>query len=155
MINICDYRGHLRNWRALCGELGIKTDLSRVEREKEIIVRAYEKWGSSMGDHFYGMFAFALYDTEENKYFCLRDQFGTKPFYYYITKDNRLLFGTNISRIIGQEGFVKELNADILNELIDKIVVHHKEKLYGKTYQQVEIYYRFVGELKETVAKAA
>ncbi len=114
MINICDYRGHLRNWRALCGELGIKTDLSRVEREKEIIVRAYEKWGSSMGDHFYGMFAFALYDTEENKYFCLRDQFGTKPFYYYITKDNRLLFGTNISRIIGQEGFVKELNADML-----------------------------------------
>ena len=50
---------------------------------------------------------------------------------------------------------IKKLDAEILNELIDKIVVHHKEKLYGKTYQQVEIYYRFVGELKETVAKAA
>lgn len=114
MIKICDYRGHIRNWRELCSELNIGKDLSREEREKEIVIRAYEKWGREMADHFYGMFAFALFDTEENKYFCLRDQFGTKPFYYYITKDNRLLCGTNISRIIGQEGFVKELNLDML-----------------------------------------
>ena len=59
------------------------------------------------------------------------------------------------TKVIDSYTDIKELNADILNELIDKIVVHHKEKLYGKTYQQVEIYYRFVGELKETVAKAA
>ena len=59
------------------------------------------------------------------------------------------------TKVIDSYTDIKELNADVLNELIDKIVVHHKEKLYGKTYQQVEIYYRFVGELKETVAKAA
>ncbi|MBR6984837.1 MAG: recombinase family protein [Ruminococcus sp.] len=59
------------------------------------------------------------------------------------------------TKVIDSYTDIKELNADILNELIDIIVVHHKEKLYGKTYQQVEIYYRFVGELKETVAKAA
>lgn len=114
MINICEYRGHIRNWRELCRELGIDDKLSRCEREKAIIVRAYEKWGREMADHFYGMFAFALYDTAEDKYFCLRDQFGTKPFYYYVTADNRLLFGTYINQIMGQEGFVKELNADML-----------------------------------------
>ena len=59
------------------------------------------------------------------------------------------------TKVIDSYTDIKELDADILNELIDKIVVHHKEKLNGKTYQQVEIYYRFVGELKETVAKAA
>jgi asparagine synthase (glutamine-hydrolysing) len=114
LINICDYRGHIRNWKALCNELGIESTLSREEREKAIIVKAYEKWGRGMADHFYGMFAFALYDTEKDKYFCLRDQFGTKPFYYYVTSDNRLLFGTYIKDIIGQEGFVKELNIDML-----------------------------------------
>ncbi|MBR0511531.1 MAG: asparagine synthetase B, partial [Ruminococcus sp.] len=72
MINICDYRGHIRNWRELCSELGIDNTLSREEREKVIIVKAYEKWGREMADHFYGMFAFALYDTEKDKYFCLR-----------------------------------------------------------------------------------
>lgn len=114
MIKICDYRGHIRNWRGLCQELGIDTGLSREERENAIITGAYKKWGRDMAEHFYGMFAFALYDTDEDKYFCLRDHFGTKPFYYYITADNRLLCGTNISSIIGQEGFVKELNTDML-----------------------------------------
>ena len=114
MIKICDYRGHIRNWCELCSELGISTALSREEREKEIIVKAYEKWGRDMADHFYGMFAFALYDTDEEKYFCLRDHFGTKPFYYYVTADNKLLCGTNISKIMAQEGFVKELNIDML-----------------------------------------
>lgn len=114
MIKICDYRGHIRNWRGLCEELCIDGTLSREEREKAIIVKAYEKWGREMADHFYGMFAFALYDTENDKYFCLRDQFGTKPFYYYITSDNRLLSGTYIRDIMKQEGFVKELNVDML-----------------------------------------
>lgn len=100
MIKICDYRGHIRNWRGLCEELCIDGTLSREEREKAIIVKAYEKWGREMADHFYGMFAFALYDTENDKYFCLRDQFGTKPFYYYITSDNRLLSGTYIRDIM-------------------------------------------------------
>ena len=114
MIHICDYRGHIRNWRQLCKELEIDNTLSREERERAIIVKAYEKWGREMADHFYGMFAFALYDEAEDKYFCLRDHFGTKPFYYYVTADNKLLFGTNISSIIKQEGFVKELNVDML-----------------------------------------
>ena len=60
------------------------------------------------------MFAFALYDTETGELFCLRDQFGTKPFYYYQTADGRLLYGTMIRDILEQEGFVKELNEDML-----------------------------------------
>ena len=114
MIELKEYRGHIRNWEALCGELSIDTSLSREEREKEIIVKAFEKWGYDIADHFYGMFAFALYDSEKDETFCLRDHFGTKPFYYYETADGRLLYGTNISKIIGQEGFVKELNVDML-----------------------------------------
>ena len=40
------------------------------------------------------------------------------------------------------------MDAAILNELIDKIVVHHKEQAEdGRTFQQIEIYYRFVGKL--------
>ncbi len=114
MINICDYRGHIRNWRDLCSELNINKELPRENREKEIIISAYKKWGKEMANHFYGMFAFALFDTDEKKYFCLRDHFGTKPFYYYITNDNRLLFGTNIRKILEEDGFVKELNVDML-----------------------------------------
>ena len=114
MIEIKEYRGHIRNHYALCTELGISADLSREERETEILIRAYEKWGNNMGEHLYGMFAFALFDTDKEKLFCLRDHFGTKPFYYYVTADNKLLFGNDIRRIMEQDGFVKELNTDML-----------------------------------------
>ncbi len=44
---------------------------------------------------------------------------------------------------------IDRLDAAILNELIDKIVVHHKEVAEdGRIFQQVEIYYRFIGKLE-------
>lgn len=42
---------------------------------------------------------------------------------------------------------IQELNTKILNELIEKIVVHEKEIINGEKYQTVEIYYKFVGIL--------
>ena len=51
-------------------------------------------------------------------------------------------------KVIQQYTTVEKLDAAILNELIDKIVVHHKEQADdGKVYQQIEIFYRFVGKL--------
>lgn len=51
---------------------------------------------------------------------------------------------------------VEKLDAAILNEFIDKIVVHHKEKSDdGRTYQQIEIFYRFVGKLGAMEEQAA
>lgn len=114
MVKVREYRGHIRNWTALCGELSIDPALPREEREKQILTRAYETWGYEMADHLYGMFAFALWDEEEQKLFCLRDQLGTKPFYYYVTADGQLLYGTTIRQIMEQPGFVKELNEDML-----------------------------------------
>ncbi len=115
MITIKTYRGHIRNWEALGKELNLNVSaMTREEREQAIIIKAYETWGKQLADHFYGMFAFALWDDEAQELFCLRDQFGTKPFYYYLTADNQLLYGTFIRDIISQEGFVKELNQDML-----------------------------------------
>lgn len=149
MIEIKEYRGHIRNWEMLCHELEIYEALgngnaterevateaganegvmaasitevpsgnkvmTREEREEAILIKAYEKWGCNMADHIYGMFAFALWDDEEQKLFCLRDQFGTKPFYYYVTEEGKLLYGTTIRQIMDQPGFVKELNEEML-----------------------------------------
>ncbi len=111
MIKILEYRGHIRNWKQLCEELEISV-LTREERETQIISKAYEKWGHDMANHIYGMFAFALDDN--GKIFCMRDQFGTKPFYYYQTVNGNLLFGTTIRKIMEQDGFIKEVNTDML-----------------------------------------
>ena len=85
MLELKEYRGHIRNWKVLCEELKLDASLPREEREKAILPAAYEKWGEKMADHFYGMFAFAIWDSEKDELFACRDQFGTKPFYYYMT----------------------------------------------------------------------
>ncbi len=114
MIELKTYRGHIRNWEALCETLSVDKTLSREAREQAILCKGYEAWGSKLPEHLYGMFAFALWDTDAEKLICVRDHFGTKPFYYYPTADGRLLYGTMIRDIIGQDGFVKELNESML-----------------------------------------
>ncbi len=114
MIELKKYSGHIRNWISLCNELNIDNTLPRAEREEAIIIAAYKKWGGEMANHIYGMFALALYDSDTDTLFCLRDQFGTKPFYYYVTDDGRLLYGTTIREIMDGDGFHKELNQKLL-----------------------------------------
>lgn len=114
MIEIREYRGHIRNWRDLCSELNVDPALPRTERELALITSAYEKWRHDIADHLYGMFAFVLWDEQNSELFCVRDHFGTKPFYYYQTSDGRLLCSTMIRNIMKDEGFVKEINIDML-----------------------------------------
>ena len=76
------------------------------------------------------MFAFAINDEAENKIFAVRDQFGTKPFYYYVTADNRLLCGTYIRPIMEQEGFVKELNEKMLQIYLTLTYVAGEETFF-------------------------
>ena len=66
MSKILEYSGHIRNWKSLCDKLGIDNTLSREEREKEIILKAYEAWGGEMANHIYGMFAFAILDEQKD-----------------------------------------------------------------------------------------
>ena len=77
MIKVKEYRGHIRNWKALCEELEIEGNLSREAREEAILIKAYQAWGCEMAMHMHGMFAFALWDEEEEKLFCLRDPYAS------------------------------------------------------------------------------
>lgn len=64
----------------------------------------------------------------------------------------------NFINVIKKYTIIDKLDAAILNELIDKIVVHHKEQAEdGRTFQQIEIYYRFVGKVgtENELSKAA
>ena len=54
--------------------------------------------------------------------------------------------------LVRQYTDLQELNARILNELIEKIVVHEKERIDdGTVTQQVDIYYKFIGYIDPAV----
>ena len=114
MIQIKEYTGHIRNWRTLLPVLGIDPTCSREEREREIILKGYQKWGDDLGARLHGMFAIILYDDAEDRTVCIRDPFGTRTLYYYIAGDGSFLAGHSIRKIMEMPGFRKEVNHDAL-----------------------------------------
>jgi len=81
--------------------------------DTETILKAWDKWGLDAIHKFRGMFAFALFDTVENKLFLVRDRLGVKPLYYY-HKDNLFLFGSELKSILAYNGLDKTIDQESL-----------------------------------------
>ena len=50
--------------------------------DTETLLQAYSTWGPDCLKHLNGMFAFAIWDTQERSLFVARDRIGVKPLYY-------------------------------------------------------------------------
>ena len=61
------YNGELYNFQTLKSELNNYNFKSQTD--SEVILAAYEKWGENCLSHFDGMFAFALFDKQDNSVF--------------------------------------------------------------------------------------
>lgn len=64
----------------------------------DVIQNAYEKWGEDCVKHLAGDFAFAIWDERRQRYFCARDHFGVKPF-YYTHIDNEFAFSSSLNEL--------------------------------------------------------
>lgn len=51
-------------------------------------------------------------------------------------------------KIVRKYSDVEKLTLNILQEFIDNIVVHHREKIMGEITQKVEIYYKMIGHVE-------
>jgi asparagine synthase (glutamine-hydrolysing) len=91
------YNGEVYNYLELRDELG--RDAFRTTSDTEVILAAYRRWGEDCLAHLRGMFAFAIWDSEDGSLFCARDRFGMKPFYYAIV-DGRLYFASEAKALL-------------------------------------------------------
>ncbi|MFZ1720116.1 MAG: asparagine synthase (glutamine-hydrolyzing) [Candidatus Moraniibacteriota bacterium] len=69
--------------------------------DTEVILALYDKYQEKCLDHLRGMFAFAIYDEQENTLFAARDRVGKKPFKYY-QDENVFLFASELKAILTQ-----------------------------------------------------
>lgn len=132
MIELKAYAGLIRNHVELADELDVDVSrLSRGEREEKLLVSAWERWGKDMCSHINGQFGFAIYDDATDTLFCARDPLGAELFFYYVTADGNLLFGTQIKDLFGQPGFVRELNRDMIQFYLGFTYVPGEETLFA------------------------
>ena len=136
MVELKAYAGLIRNHVQLVEELGVDiAGCTRVEREEKLIVAAWEAWGEQMCTHINGQFAFALYDAQADELFCARDPLGAELFFYYLTEDGRLLYGTQIKDLFDQPGFKRELNRELVQFYLGFTYVPGEETLFRGVYK--------------------
>ena len=83
----------------------------------------------------------AAYDEEYTQLISRKSELESLLAEVETNKENIQYF----SKLIEKYSDIQELNARILNELIEKIVVSEKEIIDGEKYQCVHIYYKFLG----------
>lgn len=86
-----------RYWITFNGEiynyLELRTELQNINykfhsnTDTEVILAAYDAWGSGCLSKFNGMWAFCIYDKDNDTIFIARDRYGVKPLYYYLDSE--------------------------------------------------------------------
>src|SRR2546423_6384888 len=110
------YSGEVYN----CGEL--RRELAgygwqfATRSDTEVVLRAYQQWGTDCVRRFNCMFAFAVWDGERRRLFLARDRLGVKPLYYH-AYDGGLLFGSEPKALLANPFFEPVLDEEGLAEL--------------------------------------
>lgn len=119
---VITYNGEVYNYLEIKEQLVKEGYTFHSHTDTEVILASYDKWGDDCVSRFNGMWAFAIYDKQEDRIFCSRDRFGVKPFYYTQVED-KFIFGSEIKQLLV---FYEEL---YVNEhvLMDYLVLGYEE----------------------------
>ncbi|MBA3638150.1 MAG: asparagine synthase (glutamine-hydrolyzing) [Acidobacteriota bacterium] len=106
--------GEIYNYRELRRELLGKGHVFRTASDTEVILVAYLEWGDACLERLDGMFAFALYDTAQQRLLIARDRVGEKPLYYRSVPGG-LAFASELKALMADRTFDRSLNVEALD----------------------------------------
>ena len=126
------FNGEIYNFQEVRKDLISKGHSFRSNTDTEVILRAYQEWGMDSLERFIGMFAFALFDQENARFFLVRDRVGVKPLYIYEGKDV-LLFGSELKPFLKNPLFEGSLDLDCLAEFLKLSYIPTPHCIYKNT----------------------
>jgi len=156
------FNGEIYNYKDLKSKLPGYS--FHTNSDTEVLLALYIKYGTSMLEMLNGMFAFAIWDSLEEKLFCARDRFGVKPF-YYTHQNGEFIFASEI-KALQKTTILTELNQTVLADYLvfgsygfpAETFWENVSQLPGGSYLQYDfrnqkvkefIYYDFVGRVNE------
>jgi asparagine synthase (glutamine-hydrolysing) len=131
------------NWIVLDGRVDNRKELRSLLRQAgamdthtdaEIILLAYEQWGTSCVDRMAGEFAFAIWDNQQAALFCARDALGVKPFHYY-HRGNLLICASEIRQLLEHPQVLTQPNEGMIAEYACFRITSRNETLYKDVFR--------------------
>ncbi len=121
--------------------LDLRHDLERVGvrfkggSDTEVMLAAFDMWGiEETLSRLNGMFAFALYDAQENYMHFVRDRFGKKPLYVGWV-DGSLVFASELKSFHKFPNFARDINKDALAVYMKYGYVHAPYSIFDGVWQ--------------------
>jgi len=93
------FNGEIYNFVELRGELEALGYSFRGGSDTEVVLAAYDAWGTDCLRRFAGMWAIAIWDTPKRVLVLARDPFGIKPLYYHLDARG-LIFGSELKSLL-------------------------------------------------------
>lgn len=127
------FNGEIYNHLLLREELISSGHIFKSKSDTEVLIHGYEEWGTeNLLKKIKGMYAFAIYDQNNNKLIAARDRFGIKPFYYY--QDNeKLIFASEIKAITKNPKFKKEIDNSSIADFFTYSYVPNPKTIWKNT----------------------
>ena len=129
------FNGEIYNYIELRSQLEMGGHRFRSSSDTEVLLAAYETWGTGCVERFDGMWSFALHDPSRNLLFCSRDRFGEKPFLFNCGPDY-FAFGSE----------AKQLRRVGLGLAADAVSVH-QYLTFGRPLLDDSTFYRGISAL--------
>jgi len=101
----------------------------RTDTDAEILVHAYEEWGTDCLTKLNGMFAFGLWDEQRHVMFIARDNFGIKPLYYQLG-ENFLAFASEIKPLLVHPDVSVGPNERVIREYLQTSLVDATDETF-------------------------
>ncbi|MET7455805.1 N-acetylglutaminylglutamine amidotransferase [Streptomyces sp. NPDC005574] len=108
------FNGCVYNYRQLREELTVLGHRFTSTSDTEVVLKAYQQWGTACVEHFHGMFAFALVEHRTGRVVLARDRLGIKPLYLARTPE-RLRFASSLPALLA---------AGDVDTSLDPVAVH-------------------------------
>jgi asparagine synthase (glutamine-hydrolysing) len=116
------FNGEIYNYKELALELASHFQFKTLS-DTEVIIAAFMHWGENCVDHFIGMFAFVLWDSQHQIAYVFRDRLGVKPL-YMAQKGNSVIISSEVRGILASDLVSKELRPHSIADFLRYQTVH-------------------------------
>ena len=128
--NLClTMDGRVDNREELISALKSKGARLRDDTDAELVLQAYECWGTECPARIIGDFSFVIWDKRQRQLFCVRDAVGNKPFVYF-WDGRKFLWASELHQLLEDPTVPREPNEGMIGEYLADDITHTEETLY-------------------------